>query len=98
MDKQVGDEFFTPLNISFDDRWRNAFILFSYIVFNVIVTIRESTCCCYFPAVFNVFPSFLSRIALPAVRKAVIGPCISFGGQHSSSPFREQLQCFARIF
>ncbi|KAF8555113.1 pleiotropic drug resistance ABC transporter [Imleria badia] len=38
----VGDEFFTPLNISFDNRWRDAFILFSYFVFNVIVTILAS--------------------------------------------------------
>ncbi|KAN0100115.1 hypothetical protein V8E55_000099 [Tylopilus felleus] len=35
----VGDEFFTPMNIAFDNRWRDAFILFSYFVFNVIVTI-----------------------------------------------------------
>ncbi|KAF8131532.1 pleiotropic drug resistance ABC transporter [Boletus edulis] len=38
----VGDEFFTPLNIAFDNRWRDAFILFSYFVFNVIVTIVAS--------------------------------------------------------
>jgi len=38
----VGDEFFTPLNIVFDNRWRDAFILFSYFVFNVIVTIIAS--------------------------------------------------------
>ncbi|KAH0837832.1 pleiotropic drug resistance ABC transporter [Lanmaoa asiatica] len=40
--RHVGDEFTTPLNISFDTRWRDAFILFSYFVFNVIVTIIAS--------------------------------------------------------
>ncbi|KAF9225228.1 hypothetical protein BS17DRAFT_778327 [Gyrodon lividus] len=38
----VGDDFFLPLNISFDDRWRDAFILFSYFIFNTIVTIIAS--------------------------------------------------------
>ncbi|KAF9236851.1 ABC-2 type transporter-domain-containing protein [Melanogaster broomeanus] len=38
----VGDEFFLPLNISFDNRWRDAFILFSYFIFNIIVTIIAS--------------------------------------------------------
>ncbi len=27
---QVGDEFYTPLNIEYGDRWRNVFILFSF--------------------------------------------------------------------
>ncbi|KAF9010854.1 ABC-2 type transporter-domain-containing protein [Cyathus striatus] len=27
----VGDQFYTPLNISFSNRWRDAFILFSYV-------------------------------------------------------------------
>ncbi|KAG9313864.1 pleiotropic drug resistance ABC transporter [Chiua virens] len=40
--QEVGDEFYTPLNISYDTRWRDAFILFSYFVFNVIVTIVAS--------------------------------------------------------
>jgi len=34
----VGDEFFLPLNIRFSERWRDAFILFSFFVFNIIVT------------------------------------------------------------
>ncbi|KAH7886334.1 pleiotropic drug resistance ABC transporter [Phlebopus sp. FC_14] len=38
----VGDQFFIPLNMSFDERWRDAFILFSYFVFNTIVTIIAS--------------------------------------------------------
>ncbi|KIJ66534.1 hypothetical protein HYDPIDRAFT_86385 [Hydnomerulius pinastri MD-312] len=39
---QFGDDFFVPLNISFDNRWRDAFILFSYFIFNIIVTIIAS--------------------------------------------------------
>ncbi|KAH8101046.1 P-loop containing nucleoside triphosphate hydrolase protein, partial [Phellopilus nigrolimitatus] len=39
---KVGDEFYEPLNISFDDRWRDAWILFAYFIFNVIVTIIAS--------------------------------------------------------
>ncbi|KAJ3512950.1 hypothetical protein NLJ89_g3230 [Agrocybe chaxingu] len=35
---EVGDEFYLPLNISFSNRWRDAFILFAFFVFNVIVT------------------------------------------------------------
>ncbi|KAG6329970.1 hypothetical protein ID866_9118 [Astraeus odoratus] len=38
----VGDEFFLPLNIQYSDRWRDAFILFSFFVFNVIATILAS--------------------------------------------------------
>ncbi|KAF8963959.1 ABC-2 type transporter-domain-containing protein [Flammula alnicola] len=38
----VGDQFFVPLNISFSKRWRDAFILFAYFVFNLIVTIIAS--------------------------------------------------------
>ncbi|KAF9011150.1 pleiotropic drug resistance ABC transporter [Cyathus striatus] len=38
----IGDEFYTPLNISFSNRWRDAFILFSFVVFNLIVTIIAS--------------------------------------------------------
>ncbi|KAF8913195.1 pleiotropic drug resistance ABC transporter [Gymnopilus junonius] len=38
----VGDQFFVPLNISFSHRWRDAFILFSYFVFNLIVAIVAS--------------------------------------------------------
>lgn len=40
---QKGDEYFTPLNISFDNRWRDAWILFAYFVFNFVVTISESS-------------------------------------------------------
>ncbi len=33
----VGDEYYTPLNISFDNRWRDAFILFAYFsMFNFV--------------------------------------------------------------
>jgi len=39
---KVGDEFFTPLNMHFSDRWRNAWILFGYFVFNLILTIIAS--------------------------------------------------------
>ncbi|KAF9041170.1 hypothetical protein BDP27DRAFT_1435091 [Rhodocollybia butyracea] len=38
----VGDEFYTPLNISYDNRWRDVFIVFAFFVFNVIVTIIAS--------------------------------------------------------
>lgn len=38
----VGDEFFLPLNIEFSKRWRDAFILLSYFVFNLIITIIAS--------------------------------------------------------
>ena len=27
---KVGDEFYTPLNISFDNRWRDVWIIFAY--------------------------------------------------------------------
>ena len=37
---KVGDEFFT-LNIKYSIGWRDAFILFSFFAFNVIVTISE---------------------------------------------------------
>ncbi|GBE77519.1 ABC-2 type transporter-domain-containing protein [Sparassis latifolia] len=37
-----GDEYFTPLNIRYSNRWRDAFIFLSYSVFNVIVTIIAS--------------------------------------------------------
>ncbi|KAF4611748.1 hypothetical protein D9613_004069 [Agrocybe pediades] len=38
----VGDQFFVPLNIQFSERWRDAFILFAYFVFNLIITIIAS--------------------------------------------------------
>ncbi|KAG2022687.1 ABC transporter [Coprinopsis cinerea AmutBmut pab1-1] len=39
---KVGDEFFVPLNIRFENRWRDAFIVFSFFVFNLIGTIIAS--------------------------------------------------------
>ena len=36
---QVGDEFTTPLNIEYSNRWRDVWILFCYFVFNFIATI-----------------------------------------------------------
>ncbi|KAF8659504.1 hypothetical protein AX14_007561 [Amanita brunnescens Koide BX004] len=39
---KVGDEFYTPLNISQDTRWRNVWIIFAFFVFNLIVTIIAS--------------------------------------------------------
>ncbi|ETW86763.1 ABC transporter [Heterobasidion irregulare TC 32-1] len=38
----VGDEFFLPLNIRFENRWRDAFIILAFFVFNFIVTIIAS--------------------------------------------------------
>ncbi|CCM03667.1 uncharacterized protein FIBRA_05811 [Fibroporia radiculosa] len=38
----VGDQFFEPLNISYHNRWRDAFVFFCYFVFNVIATIIAS--------------------------------------------------------
>ncbi|ESK96125.1 pleiotropic drug resistance abc transporter [Moniliophthora roreri MCA 2997] len=38
----VGDEFYSPLNIKFDDRWRDVFIIFAFFVFNLIATIIAS--------------------------------------------------------
>ncbi|KAI6120967.1 pleiotropic drug resistance ABC transporter [Pisolithus croceorrhizus] len=39
---KIGDEYLTPLNISFSNRWRDVFILFAYFVFNIIATIIAS--------------------------------------------------------
>ncbi|KAF6754266.1 ABC-transporter [Ephemerocybe angulata] len=39
---KVGNEFYEPLNILYSHRWRDAFILFSFFVFNLIVTIIAS--------------------------------------------------------
>lgn len=39
---RVGDQFFEPLNIKYSNRWRDAFILFSFFMFNIIVTIIAS--------------------------------------------------------
>ena len=38
----VGDEFFLPLNIRFGDRWRDAWVLFGYFVFNFVVVVVAS--------------------------------------------------------
>ncbi|KAH9929730.1 ABC-transporter [Fomitopsis serialis] len=38
----VGDEFFTPLNILYSNRWRDVFILLAYSVFNIIATVIAS--------------------------------------------------------
>ncbi|KAK2460203.1 hypothetical protein APHAL10511_007794 [Amanita phalloides] len=39
---KVGDEFFIPLNINYDNRWRDIWIVFAFFVFNLIVTIIAS--------------------------------------------------------
>ncbi|KAL0571220.1 ATP-binding cassette transporter snq2 [Marasmius crinis-equi] len=39
---QKGDDFYTPLNIDFDNRWRDVFIIFAFFVFNLIATIIAS--------------------------------------------------------
>ncbi|THV06484.1 hypothetical protein K435DRAFT_825902 [Dendrothele bispora CBS 962.96] len=38
----IGDQFIEPLNIRYSNRWRDAFIIFAFFVFNVIVTIIAS--------------------------------------------------------
>ncbi|KAJ7596495.1 ABC-2 type transporter-domain-containing protein [Mycena floridula] len=37
-----GDEFFLPLNMRFENRWRDCFIMFSFFIFNVIATVIAS--------------------------------------------------------
>ncbi|EJC98670.1 uncharacterized protein FOMMEDRAFT_170902 [Fomitiporia mediterranea MF3/22] len=37
-----GDEFYTPLRISYDDRWRDVWLVFCYFVFNMVATIIAS--------------------------------------------------------
>ncbi|KAG6817582.1 hypothetical protein H0H87_006959 [Tephrocybe sp. NHM501043] len=39
---RVGEQFYEPLNIKYSLRWRDAFILFSFFVFNLICTIIAS--------------------------------------------------------
>lgn len=39
---KVGDEFFLPLNIRFENRWRDVWLIFAFFVFNVIATILVS--------------------------------------------------------
>ncbi|THH33132.1 hypothetical protein EUX98_g1017 [Antrodiella citrinella] len=39
---RVGDQFFVPLNIEYDNRWRDTFIMFCYFIFNVLATILAS--------------------------------------------------------
>ena len=41
---RVGDEFTTPLQIYWSDRWRNLGILAGYTVFNAIVTLLVTRC------------------------------------------------------
>lgn len=38
---QTGDQYFEPLNIKYSNRWRDAWILFCYFIFNIFATIRE---------------------------------------------------------
>ncbi|KAJ7150350.1 ABC-2 type transporter-domain-containing protein [Mycena filopes] len=38
----VGDEFYTPLGISYSHRWRDAFIFLAFVGFNIIATIVAS--------------------------------------------------------
>ncbi|KAJ6623061.1 ABC-2 type transporter-domain-containing protein [Mycena sp. CBHHK59/15] len=38
----VGDQFYTPLGISYSHRWRDAFIFLAYVGFNIIVTVIAS--------------------------------------------------------
>ncbi|KAG7452088.1 uncharacterized protein BT62DRAFT_882231 [Guyanagaster necrorhizus] len=38
----IGDDYYTPLNMNYSDRWRNVFILFAFFVFNVLATIVAS--------------------------------------------------------
>ncbi|TFY58327.1 hypothetical protein EVG20_g8195 [Dentipellis fragilis] len=38
----VGDEFFLPLNIRYDNRWRDVWVFFCYFVFNFLATILAS--------------------------------------------------------
>lgn len=39
---KVGDEFYTPLNIDYDNRWRDVWILFAFFVFNALATVLAS--------------------------------------------------------
>ncbi|KAF8899244.1 ABC-transporter [Infundibulicybe gibba] len=39
---KTGDDFFVPLNVQYSHRWRDAFILFAFFVFNLIITILAS--------------------------------------------------------
>ena len=38
---RVGDQFFTPLNIEFSTRWRDAFLVLAYFFFNIVVTVGK---------------------------------------------------------
>jgi len=38
----VGDEFYSPLGISYSHRWRDAFIFLAFVGFNIIITITAS--------------------------------------------------------
>ncbi|KAJ7292923.1 ABC-2 type transporter-domain-containing protein [Mycena rebaudengoi] len=39
---KVGDEFYTPLGISYSNRWRDAFVFLAFVGFNMIVTVIAS--------------------------------------------------------
>jgi len=39
---KVGDEYFVPLHMSFDDRWRDVWVLFAYFIFNALATMLAS--------------------------------------------------------
>jgi len=38
----VGEDFFTPLNIRYEDRWRDAWVLFAFFIFNFILVVLAS--------------------------------------------------------
>ena len=38
----VGEDFFVPLNIRYEDRWRDAFVLFAFFIFNFILVVLAS--------------------------------------------------------
>ena len=38
----VGEDFFVPLKIRYDDRWRDAFVLFGFFIFNFILVVIAS--------------------------------------------------------
>jgi len=38
----VGEDFFVPLNIRYDNRWRDAFVLFAFFIFNFILVVLAS--------------------------------------------------------
>ena len=65
---RVGDEFFVPLNISYSNRWRDAWILFAYVIFNALITIGESSPLCARLSFHTNFSSAASRFLRYAKR------------------------------